>query len=418
MLTRVKQEFASYSKKERLFIFFAVLCGFFTTFQYGIVKPISTSTFIGSYSVDYFPFAWVAILPLNFLLVGIYNTYLSSVGCFRMFLGFNIASAILFLISGIYIDHIRFLSFFLYLWKDIFVLLLFQQIWSIIHSKISMKRAKYLYGIMFGLGGLGSILGSMIPGLFAISYGSQKLLFLTIPALGILSVCYYFMLRTSEIDERSVINTVPKEKGSLSLLFNSKYVLFILFIVVSMQLTATIVEYQFNTHMQQHIPLLDPRTQAFGKIYGMISSIKTMLQLAGTFLLVHFLGLQRTHIAIPFLLLANAVTAFLFPAFRMVTFSFATIKSFDYSLFNIAKEMLYIPLSKDEKFKAKAIIDVFAYRSSKALASILVLGIQIFIPNYHDRFLSFSPCVILGLWLLVATLWMRGSRSNLHAKAT
>jgi ATP/ADP translocase len=37
------------------------------------------------------------------------------------------------------------------------------------------------------------------------------------------------------------------------------------------------------------------------------------------------------------------------------------------SLFGVIREMLYVPLQLDEKFRAKAIIDVFAYRTSKAL---------------------------------------------------
>ena len=41
----------------------------------------------------------------------------------------------------------------------------------------------------------------------------------------------------------------------------------------------------------------------------------------------------------------------------------------DKDVFNILKEMLYVPLKTDEKFKAKAIIDIFAYRSAKAFAS-------------------------------------------------
>ena len=39
--------------------------------------------------------------------------------------------------------------------------------------------------------------------------------------------------------------------------------------------------------------------------------------------------------------------------------------------------MLYLPLKNEEKFKAKAIIDVFAYRSSKAVASLIIIALQV-----------------------------------------
>ena len=47
-------------------------------------------------------------------------------------------------------------------------------------------------------------------------------------------------------------------------------------------------------------------------------------------------------------------------------------KAFDYSLFRSAKEMLYIPLSYEEKTRGKALIDMLAYRVAKGGASLLV----------------------------------------------
>ena len=45
-------------------------------------------------------------------------------------------------------------------------------------------------------------------------------------------------------------------------------------------------------------------------------------------------------------------------------------KCIDYSLFRAAKELLYIPLSYDAKYRTKGIIDVFAYRFGKGAASL------------------------------------------------
>ena len=62
--------------------------------------------------------------------------------------------------------------------------------------------------------------------------------------------------------------------------------------------------------------------------------------------------------------------------------TYGTIKCFDYSVFGIIKEMLYQPLKVEEKFKAKAIIDVFTYRSAKAVASLIILLLQyLFLKN-------------------------------------
>jgi ATP/ADP translocase len=87
--------------------------------------------------------------------------------------------------------------------------------------------------------------------------------------------------------------------------------------------------------------------------------------------------------------------------FTMMAISFASIKSLDYSVFGIIKEMLYIPLKVDEKFKAKSIIDVFAYRTSKACASFFILAIQIIAPLWLDPCLSWTLVAIFAVWICV-----------------
>ena len=82
-----------------------------------------------------------------------------------------------------------------------------------------------------------------------------------------------------------------------------------------------------------------------------------------------------------------------------VTYSFAVIKTFDYSIFNIIKEMLYVPLKKEEKFKAKAVIDIFAYRSAKAFASFFVIGIQFFFPNRLPYAFTWGPLILFMVWI-------------------
>jgi ATP/ADP translocase len=80
----------------------------------------------------------------------------------------------------------------------------------------------------------------------------------------------------------------------------------------------------------------------------------------------------------------------------MISVAFITIKAFDFSLFGVLKEMLYIPLKQEEKFQAKSIIDVFAYRSAKALASCLILVLQ------WLGFVKMIDCMTWGsLFLLV-----------------
>ena len=124
------------------------------------------------------------------------------------------------------------------------------------------------------------------------------------------------------------------------------------------------------------------------------------LQFFGGYVLVRLLGLERSHLFIPIVLSLFAVGFIAFPTFPFICLYFAHIKAFDYSLFGIIKEMLYIPLKVDEKFKAKAIIDVFVYRTAKACASLIILALSSLSLLSLNTLLSYAVFFIFLFWMM------------------
>ncbi len=403
--------FRGFSKKELLFIFSAMLCGFLIASDYAIIRPVSNSLFIFSYGSGFFPYAWLATVPLNFLIVALYNRFLPRLGCYKMFL--LIASVVVGgnLFCALFVKKIFFLPFLFYIWKEIYVMLMFQQLWSVIHATIDMKRAKYLYGILFGVGGIGGMLGSLVPGFGAVKFGSENLLFLSLPIYAVMLFCYAQLLKHSASGVQPELSTQNREAfQALKNIRNSPFLLFILLIVVMMQMSSTVIDFQFNAMLEQTIADKDLRTEYTGRILGLVNLATTCLQFVGSFLLIQFLGLRLSHFAIPALLCLNACAFLVAPVFSMITFSYATIKSFDFSLFNIVKEMLYIPLKTDEKFRAKAFIDVFAYRSAKAFASLLILLLQFVFGSFLLSSLTWGVIILFAFWgLMVIRLFQRES---------
>lgn len=284
-------------------------------------------------------------------------------------------------------------------------MLMFQQLWSVIHSTISFGRAKYLYGFFFGVGALGATAGSILPGYFAVKMGSESLLVSTLPIYILLSFCYYFALKQTKdgvgmkIDDEKRRTSLNAFYHGLKLIGSSRHLTFILLIVVFMQLSSTLIDFQFNTLLEKTIPLKDLRTEYTGRVFGIVHAATISLQLFGSFLLIHFLGVKRSHLLVPFLLCLNSIAFQFFPLFGVISFAYISVKSCDFSLFGIIKEVLYIPLKPDEKFRAKAIIDVFAYRSSKALASLLILGLQAALGATFLPILNWGSIALFALWI-------------------
>ena len=390
--------------RDHLFVLFAMLTGFCMTAEYAVTKPTTNSVFIATYGSGFYPYVWLATLPLNLFIVSLYNRFVLRIGCMKMLAITAGCGMLMNLIGAFFLCKIHWLPFVFYLWKDIYILIMLQQLWSVIHATISGERSKYLYGLIFGVGGLGSIVGSMVPTLFAVELGSAPILLFNLPLYGLVIGLYACALKMSSGAPK------PKEQadttGGLKLIRDSKYLQYILFIVVFMQVASNLFEYQFNTMVQSSIGDQDLRTQFYGKWWSVIHGVNLCLQFVGSFVFVKWLGLKKSHVVVPVFLLINSLAFLAMPTLGVMCVAFGCVKAFDYSLFAIIKEMLYVPLQREEKFKAKAIIDVFAYRSAKVLGAFAILALQAFAFSS----IAWAAFIVFAIWSLMS---MRFAQSPL-----
>lgn len=400
------KELRSYSIHEKLFLVFVMACSFCITAEFSVTRPVSNSVFIKHFSASFIPYAWLASMPINFVIVALYNHLLPKLGCFKTAFMTIIVTATVNIVGVFFLQSHKEFSFFHAVWKDTYILLMFQQLWSVIHSTIAKHRAKYLYGMIYGIGGLGSVLGSCIPGFLAHRVGSQNLLFFTVVIYAFFALFYKLALDVRQVMEnRGELEPLAMKKeassGGFKLILQSKTLQFILFIVILMQLSTTFVEFQFNLQLQKYLTHTDYRTEYLAKLFGLIHFFNIFLQFFGAYLLIKFLGLKKSHIFIPVIFMFNTIAFICFPVFQWITMSFSTIKACDYSIFTILKEMLYLPLKTEEKFKAKAVIDVFAFRSSKALGSFAIIVMQWLNFSFLNEVISFSLLLIFAMWIFL-----------------
>ena len=398
-------ELKSFSPGEKLFIFFTMIAGFSISAEYAATRPSSSAIFLSTFSSHAIPLVWLISVPINLFVIYLYNRFLPKIGPLKMIGTVGAFVCAMHIFCALFIDVYPKFIFFQFIMKDIYIVLMFKQLWSMIHSTIPASRAKYLYGCIFGVGTLGAISGSLIPSFFAVNVGSERLFFCTIPFYLLLFYSYREAFKKSprlnnSFSQNLTLDTRPSE--GFSMIRRSPFLIAVLLLVVFMQVSVGLMDYQFNAYLEQNIFEIDLRTEYVGRIVGLTNLISLALQFVGGFLMLHVLGIRGSHLFIPLMLLGNAIMAMAIPTFVMISVAYVFIKSVDFSLFGVVREMLYIPLKMDEKFRAKAIIDVFAYRSSKALVSICILGLQFFLGSEILGVASVvSGFVFLG-WIAVA----------------
>jgi AAA family ATP:ADP antiporter len=404
-LLTIREEMGSYSARQRAFLFFAMLCGFFICCEYSLIRPVSNSIFLAHYTAKWLPYAWIAIVPFNFLMVSVYNRLIPKWGSRRLFAYLVLVVMGTSLFFAFFLEKLPGLSFVFYMWKELYVLLMFQLVWSVIHSNVNLKRAKYLYGIFYGIGGLGSMLGSAFPSFFAVSYGTSNLLFLAIPIYLLLLGVYWKMCTYCEGD---VPNSEREQHGGflhgMKLIRGSSFLIFALLIVVFMQMITAVVDFQFNDILERIYPDTDVRTEYSARVLGLMHSLTTVMQFVGTYVLIKWMGFRNSHFIVPIALALCAGLFVAFPIFPIASLMFISCKSLDFSVFGVVKEMLYVPLKPDEQFRAKAVIDVFAYRTSKAFASLLIILVTSLVSSHMLSWLNISLAI---LWVVAVVYGLR-----------
>jgi AAA family ATP:ADP antiporter len=90
------------------------------------------------------------------------------------------------------------------------------------------------------------------------------------------------------------------------------------------------------------------------------------------------------------------------PVLAVVTLTVIVIKGLSYALNNPTREIMYMPTSRDVRFKAKGWIDQFGARSSKAVGALVNnnMGGSLDMLFAYGSIISFG---LLGGWFVVAT---------------
>jgi ATP:ADP antiporter, AAA family len=403
----LKKAIASLTRQELLFVLFSMLSGFCIYSEYAIIRPASQSIFLSVFSAKAYPAFWLATVPLNFTVIYLYSRFLPRIGPLKMMSILIGAIMSINLTCAFLLPFFPEVIFFHFCWKDVYILLMFQQLWSMIHSTISAGRAKFLFGMIFGVGTMGGVLGSLVPAFLATGIGSTRLFLFTAPIYALLFYAYskaYSYSGASKLTA-SIAPEQTSARESFLLIKRSRTLLAILLLVVFMQITVALIEYQFSHQLEIAIPAEDLRTAYCGKLIGIINLFSLLFQFIGAFLLVGVLGVRGSHFFIPLVLFSTAVGQWISPGFAAAAFAYIFTKSIDFSLFGVAREMLFVPLKLDEKFRAKAVIDVFAYRTSKAFASFLILGLQFYVGSAVFSLANYLSFAVFAAWLAVVAVF-------------
>jgi AAA family ATP:ADP antiporter len=362
--------------------------------SYEIARPAAESIFVAEHGVEALPKAWLAIAAGVALTVAAYNRVVARLSLDKVAAGAALTSiALLALVQLARSRELPGSAYLLYVWKDVYIVVLVEAFWSIANNLFHLKTARRVYGLLCAAGSVGGILGARVLRWGTAHWGTDQALWLVVPALLGIALASLAVGRVSPLPAPKAKDRAPLGQG-LKLLRGSSYLVLMLLLVLLGQILMNLLDYQFQDIAATAFPDKDARTAQISRVYEAISYGALTLQLLTAFI-VRLLGVRGVLVGVPALFGAASLALLFSPGFLVAAASKVTSKVLDYSVFRAAKEMLYLPLGYEEKTQGKAIIDILTYRLAKGGAALMLQGL-----------ISLSvTAMVAPLSVLVAVAW-------------
>jgi AAA family ATP:ADP antiporter len=208
--------------------------------------------------------------------------------------------------------------------------------------------------------------------------------------------------------------------------FRRPYLRNLMVLLVVLNLVNTIGEYVLSrtvlavAEQREALNLIADKESFIGSLYGrfnvMVSVASLVLQCFAASRLVKWFGLAGVLFPLPFIALGGYGLIAAGGAAIVVGYAKLAENSTDYSLMNTAKQMLWLPTDRDEKYKAKQAIDSFFVRFGDLCAAGLVfVGTTL---GLTTRGFAGINIVLVLAWLVIAWRLLRRYREGEAARPT
>ncbi len=185
------------------------------------------------------------------------------------------------------------------------------------------------------------------------------------------------------------------------LAFRSPYLLSIVAIVGLYEMVSTLMDFQFTSAIFNYLDDPEQIDAQFASVFSFTNLMAVIIQLFFTSLVMTRLGVGAALLFLPVAALIGSTCFMLVPALLFGSLLNTADNAFSYSINQSSKEVLYVPTTRDEKYKAKAFIDMFVQRFAKALAVGLSLVITTVLTGFVSvRWLSLVTVCILVVWII------------------
>lgn len=298
-----------------------------------------------------------------------------------------------------------------YLFGDLYSTLMVATFFAFLNDSVEPDAAKRLYGLV-GLGGvLGGTFGTTVLRTKVEDLSMAEWMWVCLGigvAIALIAMAVGRMVGRrpgaerpadrEEANEEEMQAGNPALEGA-RLVFRSPYLLSIVAIVGLYEMVSTIMDFQFKATISHYLDG-DAIMTHLATVFAITNWTALFVQFLLTSFVMTRFGVGAALMFLPIAALLGSMGFLIAPVLLVGSALNTCDNGFSYSINQSAKEVLYVPTTREEKYKAKAFIDMFVQRFAKALAVGLSLVITMTFTGFGSvRWLSLATVAILVVWL-------------------
>ena len=293
-----------------------------------------------------------------------------------------------------------------FVWVSVFNLFVVAAFWSLMADLFTREQAGRVFGFIWAGASTGGLIGPFVAHELAVPLGASNLLPISAALLAVSLVLMIAVIRLQRTQAAAVRVEEPPQAdaalgGSLWAAFGqvvrSPYLLGIALFVLLMTWVSTFLYLEQQAFVAKAFATADERTRFFGGIDFWVQAASLLMQLLFFGRLFKWVGLRAMLVSVPVIMTAGYALVALAPGFMVLVVVYAVRRVGDYALTRPCRDALFTVVSREEKYKAKSLIDTFVYRGGDALSGSL----------YKELTGSFGagPAAIGWLGAVISALW-------------
>ncbi|HEV8392913.1 MAG TPA: hypothetical protein VGQ37_01510 [Vicinamibacterales bacterium] len=295
-----------------------------------------------------------------------------------------------------------------FVWVGIFNISLVAQFWSFANDLYTKESGARLFPIIVVGMTAGAPIGSLAAGRLFHSGLAPELILQISAVLLTVTAGLYLVVNARETAQAAAPQEALPGPSGFALVLANPYLRLIAALIVLLNVVNTTGEYLvarlLSAEVQQLAaanPLFDKQAYigAFSGTYQFwVGVTALLLQAFVTSRLVRHRGLAGVLLALPLIALGGYAIVAAGAGFALVRWIKTAENAADYSIMNTARQMLWLPTTREEKYKAKQAIDTFFVRGGDVLSAGVVYA------GTHLLHLDVAQFAVANLCLTVAWL--------------